>query len=361
MSEGAKDAKRIAVIAGDGVGPEVIRQALKVLSALRDEFAVSCEWDELPYGAEHFLQTGVALPPDEPARLAREYDALLVGAFGDPRVPDAAHARDILLRLRVELDLFINFRPARLLAPRLTPLRAVDERGIDLALFRENTEGPYSGLGAVYGQGRAEEVGITVDVNTRRCAERLIRAACEWAQAHRRRRVTLSDKSNAMPDAHGVWRRAFERVGAEYPDLEREHRHVDALCMELVREPGRFEVIVAPNLVGDILSDLAAEIVGGPGLAPSANLHPGRVGLFEPVHGSAPALAGRDVANPFAAILSLALCLDALGWNEAAAAVRASVADAVEGGETTRDLGGSLGTEASGDWVAERVPRHLPS
>jgi 3-isopropylmalate dehydrogenase len=357
----ADRAKRIAVIAGDGIGPEVVRQALKVLSVLREQGAVSCVWDELPYGAEHYLETGVALPPDEPARFAREYDALLVGAFGDPRVADDAHARGILLRLRVELDLFINFRPARLLTPRLTPLRTVDERGIDLALFRENTEGPYSGLGAVYGQGSAQEVGITVDVNTRRCAERLIRAACEWARAHRRRRVTLSDKANAMPDAHGVWRRAFERVGAEYPELEREQRYVDALCMELVREPGRFDVIVAPNLLGDILSDLAAEITGGPGLAPSANLHPGRIGLFEPVHGSAPALAGKDVANPLAAILSLALCCDALGWNEAAAAVRAAIADAIEHAQTTPDLGGSLGTEATGDAVAARVPRHLPA
>lgn len=355
----ADRAKRIAVIAGDGIGPEVIRQALKVLAMLRDARAVSCEWDELPYGAEQYLRTGVALPPDEPARLAREYDALLVGAFGDRRVPDDAHARGILLRLRVELDLFVNFRPARLLAPRLSPLRTVPERGIDLAIFRENTEGPYAGLGAVYDPNGAHEVGITVDVNTRRCAERLIRAACEWARAHGRRRVTLSDKANAMPDAHGVWRRAFERVGAEYPQLEREHRYVDALCMELVREPGRYDVIVAPNLIGDILSDLAAEIVGGPGLAPSANLHPGRIGLFEPVHGSAPALAGQDVANPFAAILCLALCCDALGWDRAAAAVRAGVEDAVEQGKTTRDLGGLLGTEAAGDAVAALVRRRL--
>lgn len=349
--------KRIAVIAGDGIGPEVTRQSLKVLAALREAGAVDCEWDELPYGADHYRATGVALPPDGPARLAREYDALLVGAFGDPRVPDDAHARGILLRLRVELDLYVNFRPARLLSPALTPLRTADGRGIDLAIFRENTEGPYSGLGSVYGRDTADEVGITVDVNTRRCAERLLRAAFEWARAHGRRRVTLSDKSNAMPDAHGVWRRAFERIGAEYPEMEREHRYVDALCMEMVREPERFDVIAAPNLVGDILSDLAAEIVGGPGLAPSANLHPGRPGLFEPVHGSAPALAGKDVANPFAAILSAALLLDDLGWPAAAEAARAAVSDAIAEGKTTPDLKGRLGTEAAGDWVAARAAR----
>lgn len=351
--------KRVAVIAGDGIGPEVIRQALKVLSALRQAGAISCEWEELPYGAEHYLQTGVTLPPEEPARLAREYDALLVGAFGDPRVPDDAHARGVLLRLRFELDLFINFRPARLLAPGLSPLRTLDGRGIDLVIFRENTEGSYSGLGGTYGRGTVEEVGITIDVNTRRRVERLLRAAFEWARAHGRQRVTLSDKSNAMPEAHGVWRRAFEEVGRGYPELEREHRYVDALCMELVREPGRFDVIAAPNLLGDILSDLAAELVGGPGLAPSANLNPGHPGLFEPVHGSAPALAGRDAANPFAAILSAALMLDALGWREAAEAVGGAVADAVAARRTTPDLKGTLGTDAAGDWVAARVRERL--
>lgn len=351
--------KRIAVIPGDGIGPEVVRQALKVLSAMRDAGAVPCEWDELPYGADHYLQTGIALPPDEPARLSREYDALLVGAFGDPRIPDESHARGILLRLRTELDLYINFRPARLLAPRLSPLRTLDDRGIDLVIFRENTEGAYSGLGATYRPGAPEEVGIVVDVNTRRCVERLVRAAFEWARSRGRTRVTLADKANAMPEAHGVWRRRFAEIAEEYPDLESEHRYVDALCMELVREPGRFDVIVAPNLLGDILSDLAAEIVGGPGLAPSANLHPGRTGLFEPVHGSAPAIAGHDLANPCAAILSAALMLEELGWSEAAETARAAIADAIAAGETTRDLGGELGTGAAGDWVAARVRQRL--
>ncbi len=354
-----RERKRLAVLAGDGIGPEVIRQALKVLSVLREAGAVRCEWDELPYGADHYLETGIALPPEEPARLAREYDALLVGAFGDPRVPDDAHARDILLRLRRELDLFINFRPARLFARELTPLRTVDERGIDLVIFRENTEGAYSGLGATYRRGEPEEVGVTADVNTRRCAERLLRAAFGWARAHGKRRVTLSDKANAMPDAHGPWRRAFEEVGRAFPEIEREHRYVDALCMELVRQPGRFEVIAAPNLLGDILSDLAAEIIGGPGLAPSANLHPGRPGLFEPVHGSAPALAGKDVANPLAAILSAALLLDDLGQREPAEVMRAAVVDAVAARRTTPDLKGELGTEAVGDWVAARARERL--
>jgi 3-isopropylmalate dehydrogenase len=280
-----------------------------------------------------------------------------VGAFGDPRVPDDAHARGILLRLRRELDLYVNFRPARLFAPHLTPLRTVDERGIDLALFRENTEGPYAGLGATYRPGTPDEVGIAVDVNTRRAAERLLRAAFEWARAHGRTRVTLVDKANAMPDAHGVWRRAFDAVGADYPEIEREHRYADALCMELVREPGRFQVLAAPNFIGDIVSDLAAEIVGGPGVAPSANLGARGPGLFEPVHGSAPALAGKDVANPMAAILSVALMLETWGARDAAEAVRAAVADAIAEGRTTPDLGGRWGTEAVGDWIAARAGR----
>src|SRR5881628_3106610 len=221
------------------------------------------------------------------------------------RVPGNEHARDILLGLRFGLDLYINFRPVRLLHPDLTPLRA-DRRTIDFVIFRENAEGVYLGRGRITGDEYVAE-----EVNTAKGVERIIRAAFEWARAHGRTRVTMSDKSNAVP-AHLVWQQTFKAISQEYPAITPEHRYVDALALELVREPERFQVVVTNNLYGDILSDLGAGLVGGLGLAASANLHPGRAGLFEPVHGSAPPLAGKGIANPMAAVLTGALMFEQL-------------------------------------------------
>jgi 3-isopropylmalate dehydrogenase len=345
----------VAVIAGDGIGPEVVAEALRTLDAAR-AFGVDVDVETLPYGAEHFLGTGVTIPPGELARLARDADALFVGALGDARVPGHEHARDILLGARTELDLYVNRRPAALLDPRLTPLRAEAARATDLVVFRENSEGAYAGIGGVFRAGTPEEVAVCEEVNTRRGVERLVRHAFEWAAAHGRRRVTLADKANAIP-AHRLWRRVFEEVGAAYPALARDARYADAVAAELVLAPERFDVIVAGNMIGDILSDLTAALVGGLGVAPSVNYHPGRrLALFEPVHGSAPDLAGTDRANPLAAILSLALLLDHLG-EPAAGAVRAAAAASVRAGVTTPDLGGAHGTRAVGEWVAAHVAR----
>jgi 3-isopropylmalate dehydrogenase len=344
---------RIAVIPGDGIGVEVTREAARVLRSVRVERPL--ELVEWPHGADHFLRTGCTLSDEEVAELESGYDAILLGALGDPRVPGNQHARDILLGLRFRLDLYVNLRPARLLAERLTPLKGRREGDIDLVVFRENTEGVYVGVGGTFKRDTPDEVALQEDVNTRKGVERIVRAAFEHARAHGCERVTMADKANAMEHAGGLWRRVFGLVAAEYPEVESEAVYVDMLAMDLIRQPDRYRVIVTANLFGDILSDLAAMLVGGLGVSPSANLHPGRVSLFEPVHGSAPELAGRGVANPVAAVLSAALLLRHLGEGAAAHAVERAVHRTVLEGATTPDLGGTLSTVEAGAAIC----RHL--
>jgi len=338
---------RVAVIAGDGIGPEVIAAAIPVLDTVAQQDGFGLEWERLPYSADHYLKTNETLPDAAFRHLRDDVDAILLGALGDPRVPGNEHARDILLGLRFRLDLYVNFRPVTLLHPSLTPLKTTAP--IDFVIFRENTEGVYLARGK---QGPDEF--IAEEVNTPRGVERIIRAAFDWAKAHGKTRVTMSDKANAVP-AHRLWQEKFKAVAAEFSGITTEHRYVDALAMELVREPQRFEVIVTNNLYGDILSDLGAGLVGGLGLAASANLHPGRAGLFEPVHGSAPPLAGKGVANPIAAILTGALMFEQLGHADAARRVERAVRDALAAGVRTPDLGGKAGTRAAAAAVLERV------
>lgn len=342
---------RIALIPGDGIGVEVVRQARKVLSCVGEVERIPLDLVQWDLGAEQYLARGVAVTDAEMRELETGYDALLLGALGDPRVPDNAHAREILLGMRFRFDLYVNLRPVRLMDPSFSPLRTVAPEDVDIVIFRENTEGVYVGLGGLFKRGTPDEVAIEEDVNTRKGVERIVRAAFEYARAAGRRRVTLADKANAMQFAGGLYRRVFAEVGEEYADIEREAMYVDALALDMVLHPARYDVIVASNLFGDILSDLAAALVGGLGLAPSANLHPGKPGLFEPVHGSAPDIAGLDRANPLAAILTAALMLEQLGYAQAAARIEAAVRATIRQGKTTPDLGGTLGTEAVGDWV----------
>ena len=350
----------VAVIPGDGIGPEVVDAALPAVEAAAALDGAALEFERLPWGADHFLSTGETLPEEGFAHLRDDVDAIFLGALGDPRVPGNEHARDILLGLRFRLDLYVNFRPCRLLLPSLCPLREREpgaERKIDFAIFRENTEGVYLGRGTEEAVGTPEEVRIAHEVHTARGVRRILQAAFEWAEADGRTRITMCDKSNAVP-AHRLWGRLFEEVGAAFPRIEREHRYVDALAMELVRAPERFEVIVTNNLFGDILSDLGAELVGGMGLAGSANLHPGRPGLFEPVHGSAPTIAGRGIANPLAAVLTGSLMLAQLGLPRAAAALEDTVRAALRQEVTTSDLGGHASTQEVGAWIVERLRSH---
>jgi len=342
---------RVAVIAGDGIGPEVIDAAIPVIEKAAAAHGVSIRWERLPYSADHYLKTGETLPDPAFNHLRDDVDAIFLGAIGDPRVPGNEHARDILLGLRFRLDLYINFRPVRLLHPDLTPLRADGRSGgqIDFVIFRENTEGVYLGRGRISG-----EEYIAEEVNTAKGVDRIIRAAFEWARAHGKTRLTMSDKSNAVP-AHRIWQERFKAIAAERSGITAEHRFVDALALEMVRDPGRFQVIVTNNLYGDILSDLGAGLVGGLGLAASANLHPGRPGLFEPVHGSAPPLAGKGVANPMAAILTGALMLEHLGHEDAARTIERAVQQALAAGVRTQDLGGTTSTSAAAAAVLERL------
>jgi 3-isopropylmalate dehydrogenase len=347
--------KRIAVIPGDGIGVDVSAEAVKVLEHIDRRAGLGLALDAWDLGAERYLRTGIAITEEEMTRLERDYAAIFLGAIGDPRVADHAHARAILLGLRFRLDLYINLRPVRLYHPSLTPLKDPDAERTDIVIFRENTEGVYAGLGGTLRRGTPDEVAIEEDINTRKGVERIIRAALEYARARGRRLVTLTDKANAMPHAGGLYRRVFAEVGEEYGDIAREAVYADALALDLVRRPARYDVIVAPNLFGDVLSDLAAALVGGLGLAPSASLHPGRPGLFEPVHGSAPDLAGTDRANPLAAILTAALLLEQLGHADQAARVEAAVRAVIAAGRMTPDLGGTLGTRAVGDAVCEQL------
>ena len=346
---------RIAVLPGDGIGVEVTRETVKVLETLRDAFRCDRALEHFDFGAERYLRDGTTLPEEAFARFRDEFDAIFAGAFGDPRIPDMAHARDILLGLRFRLDLYVNLRPVRLYDDRLTPLRGKTARDIDIVIFRENTEGLYCGSGGFLKKGTADEVAINEDVNTRKGVERILRAAFAYARRRGRKRLCMTDKSNVLRYAHDLWQRTFAEVRAEYPDVESSHMFVDALAMQLVLKPEQFDVIVGCNMFGDIVSDLGAAIAGGLGLAASGNIHPGRVSLFEPVHGSAPKHAGHDRANPLAAILSAALMLEHLGLAGEAAAVEQAVRRTIAQGHVTADLGGSHGTAAVGDFVCRAL------
>src|SRR6201988_3520603 len=262
--------------------------------------------------------------------LRDEFDAILFGALGDPRVPTNQHAADILLGLRFKLDLYVNARPVELLHERLTPLRDRTEQDVRIIVFRENTEGLYVGVGGFFKKGTADEIAVQEDVNSRKGVERIIRYAFEYARKNRRKRVCMSDKSNAMTFAHDLWQRVFKEVRQEYPEVESRHIYIDTLAMEVVRDPRQFDVIVTCNLFGDIISDLGAQLAGGLGLAPSGNIHPGRTSLFEPVHGWAPHIAGKGLANPLGSILSAAMMLDFLGWKEESQVLREGVKSALD-------------------------------
>jgi 3-isopropylmalate dehydrogenase len=346
---------RVAVIPGDGVGVEVTAEAVKLLRRVEQVFGRRFDIETLPWSADHYLQTGVTIPPGGYDMLRDEFDAVFIGALGDPRVPDNRHARDILLGMRFKLDLFVNYRPVRLLDDRLCPLKHRTTSDIDFVVFRENTEGLYVGIGGRFKAGTEDEVAVQEEMNTYKGVHRIIRHAFEFARATGRRAVCMADKSNAMIDGHALWQRVFWEIALQFPDIQARHLYVDALALLMIQEPSQFEVIVTNNLFGDIITDLAAALQGGLGLAASGNIHPGRTSMFEPVHGSAPALAGRNVANPMGAILSAALMLHWLGLTRESAAVEASVKRAIVAGQCTQDIGGPLGTRETGDHIAKHL------
>ena len=341
--------QRIVIIPGDGIGRDVVAEVVPILTALG-----GLELEQLPWGADYYLRTGVTIPPDGYDTL-RSFDAVFIGALGDPRVPDNRHARDVLLGTRFELDLYVNYRPVRLLDDRLCPLKNRGRRDVNFVVFRENTEGLYVGAGGRLRAGTEEEVAIQQEVNTYRGVHRIVRHAFEFAKARGLRKVCMADKSNAMAHGHALWQRVFKELTPDYPGIEATHLYIDALAMLLVQSPGQFEVIVTNNLFGDIITDIGAALQGGLGMAASGNIHPGRTSMFEPVHGSAPPLAGKNVANPIGAILSAALMLETLGRADDARRIERAVEAAVHAGEGTRDIGGLLGTREAGAAILKRL------
>jgi 3-isopropylmalate dehydrogenase len=351
--------KRIAVIPGDGIGQEVIPQAVKVIRAS----GADVELTDFDWGADRYLLDQITVPPDGFAMLGRDFDAILVGAFGDPRVKTNIHAKEILLGMRFKMDLYANVRPVRLLDASLCPLKGIEPKDVDFVVLRENTEGVYTDAGGVFKLGTPDEIATQEDINTRKGVERIIRYAFQYCERHTkldgspRKTVLMCDKSNAMTHAGSLWQRVFKEVSGEYPQLTAQHMYVDALCMHMVRDPRQFDVIVTNNMFGDIITDLAAGLQGGLGMAASGNIHPGKTSMFEPVHGSAPPIAGKNMANPFGAILTAAMMLAHLGFSSEAARIEATVLEAIHQKKTTQDIGGPLGTREAGEWAATKVSR----
>ncbi|MGA3295410.1 MAG: 3-isopropylmalate dehydrogenase [Candidatus Acidiferrales bacterium] len=358
MTETASSSrKRVALIPGDGIGKEVIPEAVKVLKAAAAAGGREVELAEFDWGADRYLRDGTTLPADAPEMFRRDYDAILLGALGDPRVPGNQHGADILLGLRFKLDLYVNVRPCVLFDSRLTPLKDRTEKDIHFTVLRENTEGLYVGMGGFFKKGTPDEIATQEDINTRKGVERILRYAFDFARQRGLRRVCMSDKANALAFGHDLWQRVFAEVRREYPGIEASHLYIDNLVMQMVRDPSQFDVIVTCNLFGDIASDLGAQLAGGIGLSPSGNIHPGQVSLFEPVHGSAPLIAGKNIANPMGAVLAAAMMFAYLGWKAEAQAIDDAVRAAIRASKTTTDLGGSLTTREVGDWLANRVAR----
>ncbi|MDQ7066177.1 MAG: 3-isopropylmalate dehydrogenase [candidate division KSB1 bacterium] len=346
---------KIAVIPGDGVGVEVIAEAVKVLKEVDRLDHLGLELVRFDFGAERYLKTGEAMPPGQIDEFRNHYDAILLGALGDPRIPDMAHGRAILLACRFELDLYINMRPVKLIHEKLCPIKNKGPEQVNFVVFRENTEGPYVGAGGFLKKNTPDEVAVQQSIHTRKGVERIIRAAFEYARKHGLPKVTMADKSNVLRYGHDLWQRTFREVGEAFPEIEKEHYYVDALVMEMVRQPEKFHVIVTENMLGDIITDLGAMLQGGMGMAASGNIHPGKVSLFEPVHGSAPPIAGKNIANPLAAILSAAMMLEHLGLHTSAQRIERAVVQAVMQDVVTEDLGGRYGTREVGDFVASHL------
>lgn len=344
---------KVGIIAGDGIGPEVVTQGLKALDAA----AIETERVEFDLGAERYLRTGETLP-DSVLEDMRHLDAVLLGAVGDPRVPPGVLERDLLLKMRFELDLYVNLRPVKLPEGVPTPLAGKTTADIDLVVVRENSEGLYSGAGGVQARGTAREVATQESINTRAGVDRVLEFAFELAERRPQRKLTLVHKTNVLTHAGALYMRAFEEMGeSNFPDVEREYVHVDAACLYLVTQPERFEIIITDNMFGDILTDLGAAIAGGMGLAASGNINPPRraPSIFEPVHGSAPDIAGKGLANPVACILSVAMMLDHLGEPDAAKRVEESALRALAKLKATAGPEMGYSTDEIGDLVAAGV------
>jgi 3-isopropylmalate dehydrogenase len=344
---------QIAVIGGDGIGPEVTRQALKVLDAAGEIYGFGTRKSEFPFGTEHYLASKEILPDDAFEEL-RGHNAIFLGAIGDPRVPVGLLEYGIIARLRFGLDLYVNLRPIKLFDESLCPLKDKTPADIDMVIVRENTEDAYSGAHGFTHKGLSTEVATQTMVYTRAGVERVIRYAFDLARSRPRKLLTLIDKANAVR-AQDLWTRTFADVGAEYPDVKTEHAYIDAACMWMVKNPEWFDVAVTTNLFGDIITDLGAMVQGGMGIAASGNLHPGKVSLFEPIHGSAPKYAGKNTASPVAAIMAVSMMLDYLGEKPAAVAVEGAIVELLRSKRLKGVGNGVHPTDGVGDLVVAHL------
>ncbi len=342
----------IAVVPGDGIGDEIVREGLKILDAAGEVYGFRTKKTDYPHGADHYLETG-ELFPDETLRECAGHDAIFMGAIGDPRIEVGLLERAIIGGIRWKLDLYINLRPIKLYAEHLTPLKNTRPEDIDMIVVRENTESIYVGLGGRFKEGTPDEVAIAEMIMTRKGVERAVRYAFELAKTSGRRKVTLVDKANAIRP-QDIWTRTFSEVGEEYPDIEKDHAYIDAACMWMVKNPETFDVVVVDNIFGDILTDLGAMLQGGLGIAASGNIHPGKLGMFEPIHGSAPKYKGKNVANPLATIAAVQMMLDYLGESEASSKIEATIAHLLQS-KRIPDLSARSGlkTDEIGDMVVE--------
>ena len=356
----------IGVIGGDGIGPEVVCEGLKVLRAVKNGFDYN--FVEYPYGSEHYLKTK-ELVPDRVIEEWRGLDAVFLGAIGHPAVEVGLVERSVIMGLRFGLDLYVNLRPVKLYSEHVCPLKDKTPKDVDFVVLRENTEDAYAGVGGIFKKGKADEVAVAEMIFTRKGTERIIRYAFELARERgkqraqslisnlqsRKPKLTMVDKANAIR-AQDIWTRVFEEVGKDYPDVEQDHAYVDACCMWMVKNPDWFDVILTTNLFGDIITDLGAMIQGGMGIAASGNIHPGKNGMFEPIHGSAPKYTGQNVANPLGAIAAAAMMLDFLGEKQAANQIESSIMNLLSSRRIPSvDAKSGLSTTQIGDMVAEEV------
>ncbi len=366
---------RVASIGGDGIGPEILSEGKKVLDAAGEKYGFDIQWKDFPIGADRYLATGDLVREEELSELSK-FRAIYFGAVGDERVPPGVLEKGILLRLRFHFDQYVNLRPIRLLPGVSTPLAGKQPEDIDFVVVRENTEDFYVGIGGRFKQSQkthleivrelyqvkfgldiesdAEEIAYQIGVITREGSRRVIRYAFDLANG-RRKKLTSVDKANVLSDVYGLWREVFSETAREYPGVTTEFNFVDAVTMWFVKNPEWFDVLVTPNMFGDIITDLGAMIQGGLGLAPGGNINPTGTSMFEPIHGSAPKYKGKGIANPMATIWAGSMLLEHLGEHEAAEAVLNALGQSILDGVVTKDMGGAAGTAAVGDYVAKRV------
>jgi len=345
----------VAVLGGDGIGPEVVAQGLKVLERVARLEGFTVETTSYPFGAEHYLKTKETLPPAALEEM-KGHDAILLGAIGDPRIEVGFLERGIISGLRFGLDLYVNLRPIKLFAEHLCPLKDKGPADVDMIIVRENTEDVYTGIGGIFKKGTPDEIAIQEMIFTRKGTERIIRYAFDLARKRaKQKKLLLIDKANAIR-AMDLWTRTFEEVGtADYPDIARDHAYIDAACMWMVKNPEWFDVAVVGNMFGDIITDLGAMIQGGMGAAASGNIHPGKVSMFEPIHGSAPKHAGKNVASPVATVMAVQMMLDYLGETRAAQRVEGAVAELVRSRRIPSLTTGALPTDETGDLICETL------